>query len=99
MTIYRSYRKGDLPDIQINYSAIIAPMQALAQRDDNFARILFTSLIRGILHNIKTESEDLPAVKSNIAESFNNIVRTTTQYNPSIVGSVLVHAAAFTCLT
>jgi len=30
VTMYRRYRIGDLPDIQIPYSAIIAPLQALA---------------------------------------------------------------------
>ena len=30
VTLYRKYRIGDLPDIQINYSYIIAPLQALA---------------------------------------------------------------------
>lgn len=31
VTMYRNYRSGDLPDIQINRAAIIAPLQALAQ--------------------------------------------------------------------
>lgn len=31
VTLYRSYRVGDLPDIQIQYSSLIAPLQALAQ--------------------------------------------------------------------
>ena len=30
VTLYRKYRSGDLPDIQINYSYVIAPLQALA---------------------------------------------------------------------
>ena len=30
VTMYRKYRKGDLPDIQIKYSYIIAPLQAVA---------------------------------------------------------------------
>jgi len=30
VTMYRRYRIGDLPDIQIPYSAIIAPLQGLA---------------------------------------------------------------------
>ena len=29
--MYRQYRIGDLPDIQIKHSAVIAPLQALAQ--------------------------------------------------------------------
>ncbi len=31
VTLYRSYRVGDLPDIQIQFSSLIAPLQALAQ--------------------------------------------------------------------
>lgn len=31
MTLYRSYRVGDFPDIQISYSSLITPLQALAQ--------------------------------------------------------------------
>jgi DNA-dependent protein kinase catalytic subunit len=41
---YRSYRIGDFPDIQIKFSELIAPLQALAQRDSNVAMILFDSL-------------------------------------------------------
>lgn len=29
--LYRSYRQGDLPDIQITYSSLISPLQAVAQ--------------------------------------------------------------------
>lgn len=31
VTLYRSYRVGDLPDIQIEHSSLIAPLQGLAQ--------------------------------------------------------------------
>lgn len=31
VTLYRNYRVGDFPDIQIPYSNLIAPLQALAQ--------------------------------------------------------------------
>lgn len=31
VTLYRNYRVGDFPDIQISYSSLIAPLQALAQ--------------------------------------------------------------------
>ena len=41
---YRQYRIGDFPDIQIKFSEIIAPFQALAQRDSQIAMMLFESL-------------------------------------------------------
>lgn len=31
VTLYRNYRVGDFPDIQISYSSLITPLQALAQ--------------------------------------------------------------------
>lgn len=31
VTLYRNYRVGDFPDIQIPHSSLIAPLQALAQ--------------------------------------------------------------------
>lgn len=41
---YRQYRIGDFPDIQIKYWELIAPVQALAQKDSHVAMILFESL-------------------------------------------------------
>ena len=31
VVMYRQYREGELPDIQIKYSELIRPLQALAQ--------------------------------------------------------------------
>lgn len=31
VTLYRNYRVGDFPDIQISYSSLITPLQALSQ--------------------------------------------------------------------
>lgn len=31
VTLYRNYRVGDFPDIQISYGSLITPLQALAQ--------------------------------------------------------------------
>ena len=41
---YRQYRIGDFPDIQIKFAELIAPIQALAQRDSQIAMVLFDSL-------------------------------------------------------
>ncbi|ESO12540.1 hypothetical protein HELRODRAFT_159097 [Helobdella robusta] len=45
----RNYRMGELPDIQIKHRHLIAPLQALAQRDGQTSRLLFTSLFKGIV--------------------------------------------------
>ena len=31
VVLYRSYRRGDLPDVQIPHSSLVAPLQAVAQ--------------------------------------------------------------------
>ena len=43
VTMYRKYRIGELPDIQIKYSYIIAPLQALAQVSDIQEAYLWSS--------------------------------------------------------
>ena len=41
IVMYRKYRKGELPDIQIKHSELIVPLQAAAQCDPIIARELF----------------------------------------------------------
>ncbi|CAJ0950896.1 unnamed protein product, partial [Ranitomeya imitator] len=54
VVLYRSYRHGDLPDIQIAYSSLIAPLQALAQKDPTLAKQLFSALFSGILETVSS---------------------------------------------
>lgn len=41
IVMYRKYRAGELPDIQIKHSELIVPLQAAAQCDSVIARQLF----------------------------------------------------------
>ena len=41
VVMYRKYRAGELPDIQIKHSELIVPLQAVAQHDNVLARQLF----------------------------------------------------------
>ena len=43
---------GELPDIEINHGDLINPLQALAQRDLDISRILFTSLFVSIYNQL-----------------------------------------------
>ncbi|XP_078691376.1 DNA-dependent protein kinase catalytic subunit-like isoform X2 [Branchiostoma floridae x Branchiostoma belcheri] len=90
VTLYRQYRVGDLPDIQIKYSYIIAPLQALAQRDSMLARLLFSSLFRGIfeeIENVKTEreAEDLT---EQISRFLNTALSNSEKYFPPFISSL-----------
>ncbi|XP_029935630.1 DNA-dependent protein kinase catalytic subunit isoform X2 [Myripristis murdjan] len=77
VTLYRSYRVGDFPDIQIPYSSLIAPLQGLAQRDPILAKQLFSSLFAGILqemehHRSAGESQRIEEELRNDMNSFLN---------------------------
>ncbi|XP_072042849.1 DNA-dependent protein kinase catalytic subunit-like [Amphiura filiformis] len=90
VTMYRRYRSGDLPDIQIKYADLIAPLQALAQRDASLARLLFTALFNGIFAEIeetKTEREAAKLVKD-INQHLNVMMSSSTQFYPPFISCV-----------
>uniref|UniRef100_UPI00358ED0A1 DNA-dependent protein kinase catalytic subunit isoform X2 n=1 Tax=Myxine glutinosa TaxID=7769 RepID=UPI00358ED0A1 len=58
VTLYRSYRKGDVPDIQISHSSLLRPMQALAQRDPTVARLLLSALLCGVVDEVQRMKGD-----------------------------------------
>ncbi len=53
--MYRKYREGDLPDIQIKHSDLITPLQALAQ-----VRLSFYSLPSFVSKDEQTQIELSP---------------------------------------
>lgn len=55
VTLYRRYRMGDFPDIQITHAALIAPMQALAQQDQQVAQMLLAGVVTSVLRESKRE--------------------------------------------
>ncbi|XP_045147611.1 DNA-dependent protein kinase catalytic subunit [Echinops telfairi] len=88
--LYRSYRQGDLPDIQIKHSNLIAPLQAVAQRDPIIAKQLFGSLFSGILKEMdkfKTMSERNNITKK-LLQDFNDFLNTTYSFFPPFVSCV-----------
>ncbi|ELU11183.1 hypothetical protein CAPTEDRAFT_224273 [Capitella teleta] len=97
VTMYRQYRTGDFPDIQIKYSFLIAPLQALAQRDSTIAKLLFVAVFQAIFTQIeseKTERESQSLV-AKIESSLNKILETSTQYFSPFIGCVLEIAYLF----
>ncbi|XP_076445486.1 DNA-dependent protein kinase catalytic subunit-like [Babylonia areolata] len=91
VTLYRKYRIGDLPDIQINYSYIIAPLQALAHRDSTVARLLFSAVFKAIyreMDKVKTERE-MEDVRGHVSSSLNHMLSNSTQYYPPFVACVM----------
>ncbi|KAK2522227.1 Prkdc [Columba guinea] len=90
VTLYRRYRVGDLPDIQIEYRSLIAPLQGLAQKDPTFAKQLFSSLFGGIFHEV--EKSKSPSEKTCIVQKllnyFNNFLSMSQSYFPPFIACI-----------
>jgi DNA-dependent protein kinase catalytic subunit len=92
VTLYRKYRIGELPDIQIKFSCIIAPLQALAQLDSVVARQLFSSLFNAIfaeLDAVKSERE-VNDLMTSVSRALNNLLCTSAYFYRPFIASVLV---------
>ncbi|XP_017172381.1 DNA-dependent protein kinase catalytic subunit isoform X2 [Mus musculus] len=90
VVLYRSYRHGDLPDIQIQHSGLITPLQAVAQKDPIIAKQLFSSLFSGILkemNKFKTTSEK-NIITQNLLQDFNRFLNTTFLFFPPFVSCI-----------
>uniref|UniRef100_A0A2K6EWI3 DNA-dependent protein kinase catalytic subunit n=1 Tax=Propithecus coquereli TaxID=379532 RepID=A0A2K6EWI3_PROCO len=88
--LYRSYRHGDLPDIQIKHSSLVAPLQAVAQRDPLIAKQLFSGLFSGILKEMdrfKTASEK-NSITQKLLQDFNHFLNTTFSFFPPFVSCI-----------
>ncbi|XP_053105021.1 DNA-dependent protein kinase catalytic subunit isoform X2 [Hemicordylus capensis] len=90
VTLYRRYRQGDLPDIQIEYSSLITPLQGVAQRDPTLAKQLFSSLFSGILKELKhskSQSERNTVIQQ-LVQDFNHFLTTTVLYFPPFIACI-----------
>ncbi|KAK9971873.1 hypothetical protein ABG768_025216 [Culter alburnus] len=90
VTLYRSYRVGDLPDIQIQYSSLIAPLQALAQRDATLAKQLFSSLFAGVLVEMEKSKPDKETsnILKDLVQTLNTFLNMSTAYFPPFISCV-----------
>uniref|UniRef100_A0A3B4ZYV0 DNA-dependent protein kinase catalytic subunit n=1 Tax=Stegastes partitus TaxID=144197 RepID=A0A3B4ZYV0_9TELE len=90
VTLYRNYRVGDFPDIQIPYSNLIAPLQALAQRDPILAKQLFSSLFAGIFQEMEKlqKPEESGRIKEELRCNFNTFLSKSTICFPPFIACV-----------
>ncbi|TKS87933.1 DNA-dependent protein kinase catalytic subunit [Collichthys lucidus] len=90
VTLYRNYRVGDFPDIQISYSSLIAPLQALAQRDPILAKQLFSSLFAGILQEMEKQKPrgESGKIKEELRCNMNTFLSKSTQCFPPFIACV-----------
>uniref|UniRef100_UPI00398F68DD DNA-dependent protein kinase catalytic subunit isoform X2 n=1 Tax=Pristiophorus japonicus TaxID=55135 RepID=UPI00398F68DD len=87
VTLYRCYRVGDLPDIQIKFSSLIAPLQALAQKDHSLAKQLFSALFSGILEEVKKSktAAEMSGIGKELMKNFSCLLSSTTLCFPPFV--------------
>ena len=62
VVLYRSYRRGDLPDIQIPHSSLITPLQAVAQVSMEPAHTLGLLPLTGSKGDLSLGAPAVPAV-------------------------------------
>lgn len=88
---YRSYRIGDFPDIQIKYSELIAPLQALAQKDSHLAMILFESIFVSILSEISylKNEQDCNNTFNELSQYINHMLAHSESYNSNFIACML----------
>ncbi|CAF3651048.1 unnamed protein product [Rotaria socialis] len=88
---YRTYRIGELPDIQIRYSDIIIPLQALAQYDNHIARLLYASLFTSILNALedKLSPDEYYTIINTIQHRFDVMLSQSEIFYPSFVAAIL----------
>ncbi|CAG8470552.1 4251_t:CDS:10, partial [Scutellospora calospora] len=93
VSMLRQYRVGELPDIEIKCSDIIGPLQALAHRDLDISRILFSTLFVSI-YDITGDNTIMDVNKQNsytnsMSQHIQSIFNATTSYFPPLISSCL----------
>ncbi|XP_048576196.1 DNA-dependent protein kinase catalytic subunit isoform X3 [Nematostella vectensis] len=90
VVMYRRYRAGDLPDVQIKHSELIAPLQAVAQCDSTLAKQLFSVLVQAILSQMdeKLTEQDAEKTVTDIQGALDNIMTSSTQFYPPFISCI-----------
>lgn len=83
--LFRKYRDGEFPDIQIPLADIIKPLQMLAKHDPYIGKLLFVALFDLVANKTKNAE----AFYSEAHNSILNIFMKSTDYTPSLIGTLL----------
>ncbi|XP_065180580.1 DNA-dependent protein kinase catalytic subunit-like [Sycon ciliatum] len=90
VVMYRKYRDGDLPDIQIKFSELIRPLQALAQRDSSLARLLFTSVFSAVFGRVEEllAARHVDATRQAMKDGVNAVLSSSTSYYAPFISAI-----------
>ncbi|KAJ8958549.1 hypothetical protein NQ314_006388 [Rhamnusium bicolor] len=85
VNIYRNYRKGDFPDIQILLSSVLKPLQMLSLCDSEVSKMLFSEIFKGLVLKVEKNDLFLQTVSDSIRFIFNN----STYFNSNLFSTLL----------
>ncbi|XP_066255512.1 DNA-dependent protein kinase catalytic subunit-like [Euwallacea similis] len=86
VTIYRSYRNGDFPDIQITLGSLIKPLQMLVLNDSELAKTFFTVLYNTLKDKLLNINE---IFFDKVLDGIKRIFTTSMQYNTNVFSTLL----------
>lgn len=92
VSLLRSYRSGDLPDIQITFADVIKPLKALCSRDNIIARQVVTSIVTSVIQDSDSEA----TTKQLKREWINILCKTRNINNKNVVTAALEIGIAYT---
>ncbi|KAJ3024385.1 UNVERIFIED_CONTAM: hypothetical protein HDU68_008221 [Siphonaria sp. JEL0065] len=85
VSLFRKYREGELPDIEIKHKEVIGPLQSLAARDNDISRQLFSLLTSQMTLDDPRKRID-PEL---LGRAFNGIFKTSSILSSPFIGSIL----------
>ena len=89
VTMFREYRVGELPDIQIPHRAIIDPLQALAARDITTAAQVFIIVINGVRLYVQDDTRKATEWTTEFQNALCKILETSVRHFPQVIMATL----------
>lgn len=91
VVLTRSYRQGEIPDVQISHKDLLLPLEVLATADYNISRLLYSSLAVSIVHEMKeaVAEQDYNEYKSEFVKMINTNLTLSELYFTPTIGSFL----------
>ena len=80
MSLFRKYRIGELPDIQIDFKDVLMPLMAIVRSDSTIATELFVEIFQEIYKGLKDKK-----VRQDLGNGLKNILSSSKIYDYSMV--------------
>ena len=84
VTLYRQYRIGELPDIQIDFKDFLMPLMAIVRQDRALATEIFVEVFAEIYREQQSDTE----AKNNLGFGLHNILKNSKHFDYSTINCV-----------